>query len=251
MKSTDTNLNNPCSIDNIDLHKTVSSLEFPNVVVTTQDLYDLMQVKDPLTIYVISDGKDRRIYYGETILSKANVDCKYLIGIDDKREYVLYMNIAEGYYDRLIPISRYKDPQDAVNALIISNNIGSTEKVDMQLYNSISAFIDGSVNVHDFIVGVLCIFGFKNDPRLSVVIDIGIGFGANHSSLDLPVIFREELPTLADRYNNNLFKLYSDIFNVVVKYDFFKDEKYHIGIQHLNLSSAISDFRNVYISSCE
>lgn len=249
MKSTYQNLDNVMSIGNIDLQREVDSWKVPTVEKISQELYDLIQVKDPLKIYVISDSNDGRIYFGDHLIPKEQTSSKYVIGIDKvTNEYVLYMNLVDEHSDHLIPISRYSDPQDAFDAMNMCSNAGSHERINLALFTSICAFIDEYITIHDLILGIISLLGFKNDPRLQTVIEVSLSFGANQNKSDLPSIFKEELPFMQERYSNNLFKLYGMIYNVIVKYDFFKDKEYHRDVENIDLTKPIADI--IYVSKC-
>lgn len=241
MKSTDQNLNNPLRIGDIDLLREAESWRNPTVQLITQEEYDLLQTKDPLTIYVIHGSNPHRMYLGDCMIHEDSRSCKYLVGMDESKAYVLYMSIRDNGIDKIVPISRYKNPQDAIDAMNMCHNAGSHQKTNMVLFNSIAAFIDNHISVNDLVIGVLCIFGYERDPRLQNIIEVAISFGVKSSKLDIPVIFREELPSMGDRYENSLFDLYSDVYNIIVKYDFFKDERYHNSCDKLDLSSPIYD----------
>lgn len=242
MKSNNQNLDHVLSVNNIDLQREVDSWKVPTVKKITQDLYDLIQVKDPLTIYVIDGANDGRIYLGEHLIPKQQTSTNYLVGINQAtKEYVLYMNLIDNYQDCLIPISRYKNPDDAFDAMTMCMNAGSHQTINLALFTSIAAFIDGYITVNDLILGIISLLGFRNDPRLQTIMEVSISFGVNQNKSDLPALFREELPSMAKRYDNNLFDLYAKIYNIIVKYNFFKDKKYHIGTENIDLTDPISD----------
>lgn len=246
MESTDQNLNEPLRVGDIDLQKEVDSWRSAIVQVINQEVYDLMNYHDPLTIYVIHDAIDGRIYLGDHLIQKDSISSKYLVGIDNTNmQYVLYMNIVERHMDRLIPICRYNDPEAAFNAMLMATNAGSVDKIVLSLYSVIAAYIDGNVSIHDFIMGIISFGGYKNDPRLQMVIDIATNFGVHQCREDLPVIFKEELSELDDRYDNGMFSIYSNIYNTIVKYNFFKDDKYHNGFERLDLNQPITDIIKV------
>lgn len=245
MKSTDHNLNNPLRIGNIDLAREAESWQLPNVLFVTQEFYDLIKIKDPLTIYKITDSKDQRMYYGDHRIDVEKIGIKYLIGPSKKYgEYILYMNKIYDHNDHLIEIARYDDPQKAINAMILCNNAGNHTATDIKIYNAIISFIDEDISLHDLLISFLCIFGYKEDPRLQDVIETVISYNDNNSR-NFSDLFRYEIVNYANTFDNPLYGLYSDFYNVIVKYDFFKDQKYHKGLESLDLSDVINDIISV------
>lgn len=255
MNSTDHNINNPLCIDGIDLMQTAESWTTPSIKITTQEEYDRLRVHDPLTIYMIHEAKDKRVYLGDVLInhSHSHNGIKYFVGIDDSSyEWILYINIIHGHSDRMIPLCRYKDPQMALNALSMYSNVGSHEKLEVSLYSAICAFLDKMIPLHDLIIGSLCLVGYKSDPRIQMIADVAVSYGVMSYNDDLPQLFREDLPNMSSQFDNPLFDVYADLFNVFVKYNMFRDKKYHEGFDRLDLKNPIKDiigvFRNHNIS---
>lgn len=241
MNSTDHNLNNPLLIDGIDLSREVSSWKSPTVELITQEMYDLLQVKDPLKIYVISDSNDARMYLGDARIPNDRASSKYFVGIDkNTREYLLYMNIPKGSFDMMVPISRYHDPKEAFDALSLYSNAGSHQNIELALYVTIAAFIDSLTNVNDVVIGIMSFLGYKNDPRLQHLIELALSYGAAHSKYDVSPELLDRL-TSESSYGNPLFNIYLKIYKTLEKYNFFKDDKYHQGLDKLDLSKPIAD----------
>lgn len=250
MKSTDHNINNPLCIDGIDLMKTAEAWTTPNIQLITQEEYDMLRVHDPLTIYMIHEAIDKRMYLGDILIRNSPNGIKYLVGIDEcSHEYTLYANIIQNYTDRIVPLCRYKDPQMAFDALNMYSNIGSHEKLEVSLYSTICAFLDKMIPLHDLIVGSMCLFGYNSDPRIQMLTDVAISYGVKSYDDDLPQLFREDLPNMSSQYDNPLFDTYAKLFNVFVKYNMFRDKKYRKGFDELDLKDPIKDIIGVLISS--
>lgn len=245
MNSTDHNLNNPLLVDTLKINNEVSSWKSPTVECISQEMYDLLQVKDPLKIYVITDSKDGRIYLGDTIVPNDRVSSKYFVGIDNaSKEYVLYMNIHNGALDKLVPISRYDNPLTAFDALSLCSNAGSHQDVNLALFTTIAAFIDKLTNINDLVLGAMSLFGYKNDPRLQHLIEFVLSYGGAHSKDELPPILLDALESdinYAPNSVNPLFKIYIDVYKVIEKYNFFRSKEYHQGIDKLDLDKPIAD----------
>lgn len=251
MKSTDYNLNDPFVIDSINLQRTLDSRHYPNIEHVNQNFYDLIQIKDPNTVYVINDATDGRIYYGDILIPKERNDVSYLIGNDKKGNYVLYMNRVVGFNDKLIEICKYKDPQDAINNLNLFNNSGSHQPMNLKIYTTIISYLNDNISINDMILGIIVIFGFKNDPRLQYLIETSRRYIMEVNGKidkDLPPLWREELRHFKDRYPDSLFIYYSDLYDIIVKYNFFKDDKYNLNVnEHPDLSDVINEIINMFI----
>lgn len=242
MYSTDHNINNPLSINGIDLSKKVESWRSPTIQIVSQEMYDLLQIKDPLTIYVIHGDKEGRMYFGEHLIQKDTVSSKYFIGIDNERhEYVLYMNIRDSGKDKLVPISRYDNPITAFDALTLCSNSGSHQNTALSLFSVIASFIDGLTNVNDLVLGSICLFGYKNDPRLQHLIEIALSYGAVHAKYEVSSELLGRLANEPAQGGNPLFRIYLDVYKTIEKYNFFRDDMYHQGVDKLDLSEPIAD----------
>lgn len=245
MNSTDHNLNNPLLVGTLRINNEVSSWKSPTVEHISQEMYDRLQVKDPLKIYVIADSKDGRIYLGDARIPNDRVSSKYFVGIDKTtREYVLYMNIHNGALDKLIPISRYDNPLTAFDALSLCSNAGSHQDINLALFTAIAAYIDKLTNVNDLVLGAMSLFGYKNDPRLQHLVEFVLSYGGAHSKDKLPHILLDVLETdikFAPNSVNPLFKIYLDVYKVIEKYNFFGANEYHQGVDKLDLDKPIAD----------
>jgi hypothetical protein len=94
-----------------------------------------------------------------------NENKKYFIGLSDiPGEYILYYLMN----DKMIYLSKYNNPEDAVNALNKYNLIGTSDKIGLELFNQISLFVEKDIQEHDFIMSLFVTFkyadtiGFQN-----------------------------------------------------------------------------------------
>lgn len=244
MKSTDMNINNPLSIDSINMQRTTDYQRAPKIEFISAFLYDRLVSKDPMTIYVISEPGVERMYLGDILIEEQKTSCKYLMGVDDDtHEYLIIMHIKQPNGSRLVPITRYTDINVAVNVLLKYNNAMSHQKDGLSIYTSISAYIDKFIDINDLIISIIAMYGYKNDPRLQKIINVYNSYHQNNDPL-MSSLFITQLQSFADTYNNKLFYYYKGLYEVIEKYDFFKDDKYHHG-DLPNLSSAVKDIEDV------
>lgn len=253
MRSTDTNLNNPLQIDNIDLQREVESWKCVKVEIVEQDFYDLMGKHDPFVMYVISDSKDQRMYLGDLLITNNESESSYFISFDNNiNKYVLNVNVKKNYQNFLVPISKYDKAQDAIDAMKLSMNAGSHEKLNLTIYSLLAAFIDEKTTLHNLIIGLISLFGYKNDIRLQDINQVAISYGVlqYNTDRDLPRVFKEDLPLFSNQYNNSIFDIYNDLYNIIIKHDMIKKNKYHnISINDLDLSSPIKDILEIFQKS--
>lgn len=249
MKSTDHNINNPLKCICIDLLRTVESWDFPNTLKVTQEKYDLIQIHDPHTIYTITDSSDGRSYYGDALIINDNVSIKYYLGQNDKNEYVIYVNQLAGTgnnnVQQLVPICAYNDPQTAIDALSKCNKTGSHIKRDLDIYNIIKSYIDKYISTHEFIISIIAAFNFKEDPRLQTLIEFAVGHNSHKCSREFPPFYADQLPRMRDYYPESLFVIYSNLYDLIVKYNFFKDKKYED--VNVNLSKEITEIFKIML----
>lgn len=246
MQSTDNNLNNPLRVGDIDISQNLGSWDNHKIKIITQEMYDLIQIHDPMTTYVINDAEDGRMYLGDHLISKKEISSKYFIGIDNNTmEYILYLNIAEQYHDRLIPISRYENPKQAFEDLQKYNNWRPLKTIDHILRFTILSYIDNHISIHALIVNTLSSFGYRDDPRLQSLICVATSMGTDYSQVEVSPRFKYEIHNMHDTHNNSLFKTYSKIYDVISKYDFFRDAKYHSDPNNVDISQPISDIISI------
>lgn len=251
MKSTDHNLNNPMVVDTIPNPKDwIDHLLHPEAVAVTQETYDLIQKKDPGYIYIISDAIHPKAYYGDSLIVNDKPERMYLIGPSDKYgEYILYLNENREYHNGLIEICRFDDPQQAIISLNKFNKVGSHHNVNLQIYHLLSKYITRDIKLHDILIGIISLFGYQNDMKLQEVMQLmsyyDKGYGIkSRLELNLPAF---ELRMLRDN-PNHLFRIYIDLYDLIVKnYNCFTDKKFQDS-QEPDLSEVIENvFRIITI----
>lgn len=236
-------LDNKMVIDQIDLYKLVGTPEYISV---TQEEYDLIQKKDPTAIYIISDTPGR-MYIGDNLLEKEKPKNTYLLGPSNQfGEYILYLNHPDDWVDHLLEISRYSNPQQAIDALNKFNRVGSHVDSALQTFNLIVCYIQSEITLHELLIGIISLFGYRDDIRLQQVIERATTYDVTRNSRDFSPLMREEIPSWKND-ENYLFTYYSDLYDVIVKHNHFKGREFHVDPEELNLSNVINDIIKVII----
>lgn len=254
MKSTDHNINNPLKTLSIDLQRTVESWRMPKVVGSmSQEEYDLIAIKDPNSIYIVHtpDGKTL-LYLGEHLIESPKINNKYYMGMTENGEYTIYVdqNAGTGDYftgmQNLIPVCTYADPQVAMDQLVKFNKVGSHMDRDYSLYTMIKNYIEKEISTHELIVGILVEFNYREDCRLQNIIEFAVGHNAHRSIREFPTFYSYQIREMKEMKPESLFVLYSNLYDLIVKYDFFRDKKYQ-DIENLNLSDELTDITKVML----
>lgn len=225
MRSTDHNLNNPLRVDDIELQHAVESWRTPTVKHVSQLFYDRLHVKDPNTIYVI-DGTVK-MYYGEHLIEKEKTGVKYLLGIDNTTDdrFVLYCNEVNGYHDNLIEIARFKDPQVAINILnAYSNTKYHINNIRGNIHGMIIRYVDEDISLSDLIIGIITAYGYQNDTRLQELVQTVITYHQTKVHI-FDSFFVYMFASASENPYNDLFKIFNDLYNVILKYNFFAELK--------------------------
>jgi len=240
MRSTDHNINNPLKTIDIDTFRTINSWNSFKFISITQEEYDLMQIHEPYTLYHIKDSKDNRYYVGDMLIENEIKKVKYLLSIDDNKLYTIYMNQVDTYNNsELIPICSYEDPQVAINKLSEFNRVGSHFDKPLMIYNILINYIEKIISTHEFIIGILDIFGYKEDPRLQDVIQFIVGHNEHKWQKEFLPFLSNEISRMRDLYPDSLYPYYSNLYDLIVKYNFFTDKKYNE--TDVNLSKEIDE----------
>lgn len=248
MKSTDHNINNPLKSIEIDLLNSVENLSVPSMIPITQVDYDNIKMHDPTTYYVITDYNGKRVYLGDMLIeddSKVNrVIYRYYLGLNDADQYIIYVNELAGTCDnieKLVPVCAYDNPRSAMDALARFNKVGSHHDEDLNIYNTILSYIDKNISTHEFIIGLMVIFNYNSNSKLQLLNEYAMSYHVDKNMQEFSVSYLEIIARMKKTYPDSLFGLYSDLYDLIVKYDFFKDKKYQKNLDDLNLSIEITD----------
>ena len=226
--------------DQLILHRNLPRLFF-----VTQEWYDLLQTKDPHTIYIILNAKDRRVYHGDILISVENQKPRYLLTINSPKEFQIYVNYHENYTDRLILISTYTDINTALKDLTRFNNVGSHIKWATQAYHITALYINQDISLQEFLIGMLSLFGYRDHPMLQALIEYSLSLGVNMQSNKLCIELVDNLYHFKSRHF--IFRMYSDLYDLLVLFNFFKDNKYHIPNVEPDLSNFIDRLPTIFI----
>ena len=221
--ATETNLNNPTSIDEISLIKpglnlSNSAMDIMDIktISISQTFYDLMPQHDPATIYFIKDASDKRFYFGDQliipILHDPNINGKYFIGITDNNEFGIFQ-----YIDRnMVPISKFANPQSSIDALLDLSAALKKEGNFNKIYSLLADYIDKRISGLELLIGIICVSG-KSKGHPSVVLFIN---NLKHVFPSIPRVLDDE------QEYSILCKLSQKIVNIFEKYDWLKDKRY-------------------------
>jgi hypothetical protein len=235
MRSIDHNLNNPMLVDTL-----CGSEKFSNVscILLSYEEYQLIKIKDPDCIYIIEDHPDQLMYLGDRLIERETPKRMYLLGISKFGEYDIYVNETDGKHDKLIKVCRYDDPQLAITDLNRVNNVGSHHKINFQIYSVIADYISKDISLNDMIIGIISLFGYRDDTRLQSLIQSMISYDANISQTYLPYPLRKDIKMFKNN-KNHLFKFYSDLYDLVLSYNYFLSKEFQKDPEELDLSKVI------------
>ena len=190
----------------------------------TQEEYDLLQKKDPITLYITTDT--RRAYNGDIELPLGNPYGQYFVqGVKSHPgEYSVNLCIDELFF--LVEIERWPNAEAAIRAMDCYNRLGSHMGLDSLRAGLIFSYIDKTLSLHEMIVGLLSLQGYRDDIRLQEVIQLATGaiYRANKTPEDFNSMFRDDLKTWK-MFRNPLFGYYAAIYDVVVLFNHFKEFK--------------------------
>ena len=256
MSSTDHNIQNPTKINIIDLLGEVSAWHNPTVIPCTKEFYDLLQTKDPHTMYIITDAQFPTVYYGTVKICYKERGIRYLMApsAEHEDEFIIYMNQPEGWGDMLWEVCRFKDPQKALNALSVYNKAGSHHEVDIDIYRMIINFINDDITLNDLIIGCFCSFGYKENTNLQEVnakiVNLCSIWGTTlHDTNFHPEVVKEiyKFKGISEATGNHIYGMYAELYDAISKYNFFVGDKYHRP-DGAYLGNAIRDITEVFFN---
>lgn len=245
LTSTDHNLNNPMSVDEIDVYNNFDSVKLPKVEHLMKAQFDLIAMKDPETIYIITDTY--QVFRGEFEIKYEVPKVKYLLGgMDSNKEYVLYMNESNVTKNNLIPIMRFKDIRVAVKTLNQLNYTGSHNRLSLDIANILRSYLDKNISLHEFVIGVLSASGYKRSMKLQEFLSRIHNYGAEDKNVFFhDEIYRKLVEKEIGRTKNELFQKYVILYDLMREYDFFHNRKYRDHLQDLDLSPFIFHIERV------
>ena len=237
-KILDNHINDPLEI--IELN--INNKKFPRINTITQEEYDLIAIKDNYTIYSITG--ENKLYLGDKLIPKENNDNKYLIGpANEYGEYSLYLYTNYN----LIELYKFNNIQNAINILNRINHIGSHDDIKINIFNILIKYIDRILTVNETIIGILSMFGYKNNPRLQRLISIlsSKEFIPNRN-LDYKINIDNRILNILLNDNDVLCQYAYKIYNIFTLSNYFKDNKYQKrNDDDIDLSDQISKIYNI------
>ena len=250
MFSTGNNINNPMKRLEIDLSRGYDAFNINKIEVVTKEWYQLKQTHDSMVTYVISDAAPNEInmYIGDMPIESDHIKAKYFIGINEHNEYEIYERIDNynGNLMYMVPIKRFNNPQDAINALGSYKIVGTNNKLGLLIHNALATYIQKECGVHECIVSIIAGNGYRDDPRLQYINERAIAFGNRSRDRDIPVLMRRYLHNIANTDPNPLWQWYSRIYDIFVLYEFFEDKKYTEPLpEELDLHEEIDKMMNI------
>lgn len=242
--STDHNLNDPNRVIELNLGLDDQFSDLSKVINLTKEEYDIIRIKDPNTIYVITNTDKNEIYKGELLISLDQPKRKYLISTGDQEgEYILYLDDVTSNYDRLIPICRYDNVDIAISELHKLNQVGNHTKIDYQIYLLLIRFIKKEMTLHELILAIISLFGYGKNVRFQELIQTIDSFHLTNLC-DNPDSTKIAMQGLK-RLPNQLCHFYVSLYDLLgVRYQCFRDRKYHHNIEELVLSNEINAVKN-------
>ena len=234
MMSSDNHINNNMRISEIDIAKLsgLNGITPTRQVYMTREEFDLLQTKNLDTLYIVVNPDDdtHAIYFGNTRIPNPEDDPypMYVMGINDNNEYEIYqvMKSWSDHSKSLIPIIRFNDPQKAVDTLHKYKHIGSATQHALKTHIAITAYVKKECGLHECITSIIANLGYRDDPKLQVLNEITATFRYKTGSRELPSQLRISLHNLAASHPESLLPIYSQIYDVFDKYEYFDDPKY-------------------------
>ena len=249
------NIYDPMRVTEIPILRDINSWELPYISRLTQEEYDLMNIHDCKCIYVISDHPGRVYYMGKLIVNDKS-SSKYLLGTEYNPaskdfDYTIYMKSnPESASTTLVRICRFNNGMDALTALNSFNAIGSHEPIPMKISSLIIEYIDGNIDLTDFIISCISAFGYKDDPRLQELVSLVISkkmksaLVSNNANLSADII--RTIEKIAKTKDNVLIKAFPRIYDVIVKYiDICKNNFSKSQWKQLNFSDTVREICEV------
>lgn len=226
MKSTSFNLGTTMNKLEINLLEVIENEHMFDIQYVFQEEYDLLTSYDERTVYIIKDSKSPRMYIGRNAVPINTNDRQYLIGFNPYTcKYIIYLNIVSGKIDHNVPICEYNDPQQAINALIVHSHIGDHDKVFMKILKVLEQYIEGNVGMNTTLISFISVLGYRDDLRLQYLNELSIKYDDDQAGRDISQFHREMLHNEKYANKNSLVALYSDIYDLFVEFDFFKQYK--------------------------
>lgn len=236
MHSTDTNLSNPDSIDNIQLHRpnprNISNSIYDVVrkqkktVRVTQLFYDQMKFHDPDIVYEIIDSPSKVYYENGKRITNVNMEPlsmqegNYYIGYGDHPELGEF-GVFQYINSTMIQISNHPNIEYAIHAINTLSSRKAVNNGETDVYESLCNFVDGNVGIHDTIVNLTLLNVSATNPEIRFFVNT-ITMMSN-GKRNIPVI---KVKRPGSKYYTRIYNTFNSIIAVFEEYDYFEDRKY-------------------------
>lgn len=253
MFSTQDNLTNPNKVDWLTLQPVFQSWECPMIQPVTQAEYNLIAIHDPHTIYHITDSAKLKMYYGDHevqgVSQLTRPDIRYVIGPmgRDGNYPILMLTNREGNH-ALVTICQTPSITDAARIIQQWNPMPMDLNImNRQLRGLLVQYIKRSINCNEFILGVLSMFQGGDHPDVQDVINaIRQWTQGVLLRCDLPAFALDALTLAKENSHNPMFRKYSDVYDVLVAFNYFKDRTYQAHYVDLELVDLEGPIKKIY-----
>lgn len=171
MLHTNYNVENPLKTDQLLMLDKVKGIYY-----VSKAEFELIKDKDPLAFYVIKETGE--VFKGPNCQPKPSIVSslvnKYFMTIsDDGKEYLICIAFRD-YQGQafMIEIERYGNGADAFNALRRYNLVNSHREVPNKIQTLLNEYEEKNISFLDLVYGIICCFGFKNDPRFVQLMNV-------------------------------------------------------------------------------
>lgn len=240
MYSSDNTINDPN-------HKIAIDLSYVSthttIVPISQADYDMMGFHDPRTIYFITDSKLGDMYLGDTIIYKFQNKNEYLLALGDHtKSFIIYLNSISCHRDNLIPVAEFDDINDAIKALYQYKKVGTHTNLGSVICSIVESYMDDVYGVNEAIINMIAASGFRDDIRLQYLNEKAMSYGVSNKDKQLPQYYVAALHNLKDNEPDTTISIYSDLYDIFVKYDFMKE------VDDDNISDVVYDLTTAMYS---
>ena len=175
-------------------------------------------------------------HFGNVPVDILNRRSHYLLTYDDETDWWIIVNDtrlprkAETSYGPAVvkstPIARYKELNDALNALYNFNLVGYHDRKSFMIRQLIISYINNENGMNETILGMMSVYGLDKIPEFQQLHKRAVAIGCKNLDKDIPVDYKASLHNYKSNYPDSLHALYSDLYDAFVKFDYFKNKKY-------------------------
>jgi hypothetical protein len=135
---------------------------------------------------------------------------KYFIGLSNKLgEYTLYYHMNT----EMIYLSRYDNPNDAIDVLNRYTLIGTSDIIAQTIYDRIILFVENDISMREFILSMFVIFKYADTIEFQQLIKI-LDYADEHAGDDLIVYLNNTL--ISVHPGNKELSMYIAICNSLI-----------------------------------